>query len=118
MKSVPLLQCLATFAVVGFLGVGCSSDPPAVPLGSDGSIDQELTLGRDVYGARCANCHGSSGGGGSGPRLAGILVEIYPNPADQTRVIRQGRNNMPSFAGTLSAESISAVVRYTREVLS
>lgn len=113
----PLLRRLVPLALVVVLGAACSSDPPEVPLGPDGEPDQELARGRDVYGARCSNCHGSSGGGGTGPRLAGTVVETYPDPADQATVIREGRNNMPSFGGTLTDEAIDAVVRYTREVL-
>lgn len=108
---------MAVLCFVVMLAAACSSDPPEVPLGPDGQPDQVLALGRDVYGARCANCHGSSGGGGTGPRLAGSVVETYPDPADQAEIIRAGRNRMPAFGGTLSEEMIEAVVRYTREVL-
>lgn len=105
-------------AAVAIVVSACSSDPPEVPVGPDGQPDEVLALGRDVFGARCANCHGSSGGGGSGPRLAGTVVETYPDPADQADVVRNGRGgNMPAFGGTLSDEMIEAVVRYTREVL-
>lgn len=96
---------------------GCAAEAPAVPLGADGEPDPVLALGRDVFGSRCTNCHGSSGGGGTGPALAGRVEEEYPDPADQAAVIRDGRNSMPTFGGTLSEAEIEAVVRYTREVL-
>ena len=117
MTTPPLLRHLGTVLLVVVLAVSCASDPPEVPLGPDGEPDPVLALGRDVYGARCGNCHGSSGGGGTGPRLAGVVAERYPEPADQAEVIRDGLNSMPAFGGTLSEEMIDAVVRYTREVL-
>ena len=89
-----------------------------MPLGPDGSPDQELVLGRDVYKRRCANCHGAAGGGGTGPQLSdGAVAEQYPDPVDQRAIIADGRNAMPSFSGSLSTTELDAVVRYTREVL-
>lgn len=114
MRTPPLVVSLV---LVLAIASGCASDPPEVPLGPDGRPDATLALGRDVFGARCANCHGSAGGGGTGPRLAGTVTETYPDPADQEEVIRDGRNSMPSFGGSLSDAEIDAVVRYTREVL-
>ena len=96
---------------------GCAEDAPDVPLGPDGQPDAVLALGRDVFASRCSTCHGSAGGGGTGLKLAGTVEETFPDPADQAEVIREGRSNMPSFGGTLSAAEIDAVVRYTREVL-
>ncbi len=97
----------------------CVSPPPEVPLGADGEPDRQLTLGRDVYSDRCATCHGTSGQGGTGPKLAdGAVVDAYPVPAAQRQIIADGRNAMPSFAGRLSTAELDAVVRYTREVLS
>lgn len=103
--------------MVVLLGAACATEAPAVPLDADGQPDAVLQLGRDVYGSRCSNCHGSSGGGGTGPRLAGTVEETFPDPGDQEAVVRDGRRNMPSFGGTLSDAEIEAVVRYTREVL-
>ncbi|MCU0274941.1 MAG: cytochrome c [Acidimicrobiales bacterium] len=97
---------------------GCASDPPDVPTGADGAVDPELTLGREVFAARCVSCHGESGGGGRGPNITGDrMAERYPDPADQIAVVTAGRNEMPAFEDVLSPEQIAAVVRYTREVL-
>ncbi|MDG2027858.1 MAG: cytochrome c [Acidimicrobiales bacterium] len=117
MPTPPLLRRLTPLVLVLVLSAACSSDPPEVPLGPGGEPDPVLALGRDVYGARCVNCHGSTGGGGTGPRLAGTVVEGYPDVADQIAVVGDGVRNMPSFTGTLTPEAIEAVVRYTREVL-
>jgi mono/diheme cytochrome c family protein len=117
--SATLHRAVAVVAVVVVLAGACADDPPEVPAGPDGRPDAELTLGRDVWGAKCDNCHGADGGGGTGPKLDdGRVVERYPDPEDQAQVIRNGRNGMPSFAGQLSDAEIDAVVRYTREVLN
>ncbi len=89
-----------------------------MPLGDDGLPDAELSEGREIYSSRCARCHGSSGGGGTGPKLAdGAVVAAYPDIADQLEIISDGKNGMPSFAGSLSESQIEAVARYSREVL-
>ena len=91
---------------------------PEVPVGPDGYPDRELVAGRQVYIDRCANCHGNDGGGGRGTKLSdGRMVTQYPNIADQVEVIAVGVRSMPAFAETLDAEEITAVVKYTREVL-
>ena len=96
----------------------CAGSPPEVPAGPDGEPDPVLALGREVYGAHCSRCHGTSGGGGAGARLAGEMDERYPDPDEQAAVIREGNDDgMPSFRGTLTDAEIDAVVRYTREVL-
>jgi mono/diheme cytochrome c family protein len=71
--------------------------------------------GYDIYVASCARCHGASGQGGTGPKLAGkAVVRDFPNEADQTRLVETGRDGMPSFQGGLTAAEIRQVVEYTR----
>jgi len=113
LRRVVLAMSISVALTVG----GCAGSAPEVPNGPDGNPDPVLLVGRDVFGSRCSSCHGSSGGGGTGSRLAGTVVETYPDIAAQVAVVSDGRNNMPSFGGTLSAAEIEAVVRYTREVL-
>lgn len=48
----------------------------------------------------------------------GRVLDRFPDAADQEALIRDGRGGMPSYAGRLSDEQITAVVRYTREVLT
>jgi mono/diheme cytochrome c family protein len=51
--------------------------------------------------------------GGFGPTLAGVVVQRYPNIADQVAVVTNGRGSMPSFASSLTPAQITAVVEYT-----
>jgi mono/diheme cytochrome c family protein len=106
-------------AVVVSLGACAPATAPEVPAaGPGGRPDPALVAGREIYTRRCAACHGTAGGGGRGPALDGDrLIERYPDPADQVRVVAEGRGGMPAFEGVLDPEELEAVVRYTREVL-
>lgn len=108
MPTLPLL----------FVVAACAGQPPEVPLGPDGTADPVLQLGRDVYGDSCKRCHGSSGDGGSGPRLnSDDIDEDFPELVDLVDLISGGRKRMPSFSSSLTEEQIAAVARYIREVL-
>ena len=113
------MRRIAPLLLVVLLAAACGSTaPPEVPAAADGSVDQTLVLGREVWGDQCSRCHGGDGGGRSGPRVnGGRVIERYPDVADQVAIIVQGRGGMPSFEDRLSAEQIDAVVAYTREVL-
>lgn len=79
--------------------------------------DQELLTGRAIYINRCQRCHGATGGGGAGSKLAGKMVAKYPDPAAQAEIVANGKGGMPAWRSALDADQIAAVVRYTREVL-
>ena len=79
--------------------------------------DPVLAQGQKVYNAHCATCHGKSGNGGAGPKLAGVVAERYPNIADQEAVIANGKGGMPAWKNILSPADITAVARYEREWL-
>ncbi len=109
----------AVLLALGLAVSACAGDPPEVPLGADGQADEVLVLGRSVYGSRCASCHGADGDGGTGPKLSnGEATVSYPVVEDQIEVVTNGSRGMPAFGVRLSDDEITAVVRYTREVLS
>ena len=104
--GVALAFCAATFAA-------CSSpSSPAAPID-----DPVLAEGQKIYTQNCASCHGASGGGGYGKKLAGVVATNYPNIDDQIALIANGKGGMPAFGKKLSPEQLTAVARYTREVL-
>jgi mono/diheme cytochrome c family protein len=71
--------------------------------------------GAQIYAANCASCHGASGGGGTGPQLAGgAAAKRFPDVADQVTFVTDGSGAMPSFGGQLSPAEIHNVVEYTR----
>jgi mono/diheme cytochrome c family protein len=78
-----------------------------------------LLEGRRVHAEYCASCHGVSGVGAPGPAfVAGRLLKVLPDPADEHALLRKGGAVMPSFADTLGGAHLDAVARYTREVLA
>ena len=106
-----LVSIVAVAAVLS----ACGGVAPEVAEGSD----PVLFEGRSVWTGQCASCHGAAGGGGRGPSLAdGRVLDRFPEAASQEELVLNGRGGMPSFAGRLSDEQITAVTRYTREVLT
>ncbi len=112
------LLLIKSFVLCLLVG-SCSGEPPQVPAGPNGQVDQVLLEGRDIYGRHCASCHGRGGGGGIGPQINdGELIKNYENIAEQVAIIVNGAGSMPSFAQILSQTEVEAVTRYTREVLN
>jgi mono/diheme cytochrome c family protein len=79
--------------------------------------------GAQIFAANCATCHGASGEGISGPKLAGgVVVRDFRNEDEQIAVVTNGRRGsagtMPSFKGDLTPEQIKQVVEYTRTELA
>ena len=116
---MPIIGISAVACLVGMSSVACSSaEVPMPPVVADGRPDPVLSAGRQIYIERCANCHGSAGGGGQGPALArGAAEEAYPEIASQIGLVSDGYRLMPSYGDVLTREEIEAVVRFTREVL-
>jgi len=97
--------------------------------------------GAQVYvKAGCGGCHGPTGGGGVGPKLAGGEAKItFPDEADHVAWVENGSasargksygdpnrpggarpsasGGMPAFKGSLTPEEIQAVVLYERDRL-
>jgi len=98
-------------AVVALAGavVGCG--------GGGGSSAAAPTTGAAIYRANCATCHGATGQGFVGLRLAGVVAGRYPNVDDQIAVVTNGKGAMPAWGSRLSAEQIRTVVEYTRTKL-
>ncbi|MBS7539733.1 c-type cytochrome [Ancylobacter lacus] len=100
--------------------------PPASSLpGSESSL--LISLGKTVYDARCAGCHGVNGEGRPPhwPPLANNQSIDMPSAVNPIRMVLNGgyppgtRGNprpygMPPFAGLLSDNEIAAVVSYIR----
>jgi mono/diheme cytochrome c family protein len=78
-----------------------------------------LADGWQVFKDNCASCHGTSGEGGAGPKLAGTVVADFPNIGDQITVIENGKGGgaMPAWKGRLTSQQIEDVARYTRQCL-
>jgi alcohol dehydrogenase (cytochrome c) len=62
-----------------------------------------------VYTTACVACHGEQGEGGHG---GGPSLQALKNAAVVLQVVSEGRNAMPSFNGTLTAEQIRDVAAF------
>jgi mono/diheme cytochrome c family protein len=113
MRSPRILAASLVIVAGATVFAACSTgSSPAAP-----SDDPVLVEGQQIFSQNCASCHGSSGGGGFGAKLAGVVTTKYPNIDDEISVIANGKGSMPAWNQKLSADQITAVARYTREVL-
>jgi mono/diheme cytochrome c family protein len=97
-----------------------------------------LATGDHVYAARCASCHGATGGGGSGHALAdGEVLVTFPTPAEHIVWVAVGSDGvglgnpygdatrgrvveggMPAWGSVLTTEELIGVVLHERARLS
>jgi len=126
---MPVLLILPFWGVI-YMGAFAKPKAAAGPLS-----------GAQVYvKAGCGGCHGPTGGGGVGPKLAGGEAKLtFPNEADHIAWVETGSapakgqlygdpnrpggqhgpasGGMPAFKGQLTPEEIAAVVDYERNRL-
>lgn len=108
-RVVNVVEALAVLAIAVFVIMLFANEPGGGGKAAGGP-------GAEIYSARCASCHGSTGGGGIGPKLSdGAVVDAYPDVADEIEVVTDGQDGMPSFEERgLSPTEIEQVVEYTR----
>ena len=83
-------------------------------------LNPQQAAGRKIYDSNCARCHEPySTRGKKGPGLKGVFQKKYLSlsglPANDERVsdiIRVGRNEMPGYSQTLSAQDIQDLLAY------
>lgn len=76
---------------------------------------ENLTLGKEVYVAKCAACHGDQGQGLVGPNLAdNFWIHGKGTRADILKVVRTGvaDKGMPPWENMLKTEEVMAVAGY------
>jgi mono/diheme cytochrome c family protein len=127
-KVVNVIEVLALIAAAFVVVMLFVAEPPhssaGAPAGTSGDAAYLPetgglpTNGAEIYTARCAGCHGSDGGGGSGPQLAGTVADDFPDVEDQIAFVARGKGSMPGFGGSLSDADLRLVVEYTRSGLS
>lgn len=78
--------------------------------------------GADLFGAKCAACHGKEGNADS-PMAKKFGVKPLGSPdvqklsdAELTNIITKGKDKMPSYEGKLTPEQIKALVAYIRSL--
>lgn len=80
----------------------------------------DLALGKAVWTAMCAQCHGASGeggqvpGGAKVPALADAAVQSALSDKQMARSIALGKGAMPSFMRDLDKAKLSGVIAHIR----
>ena len=119
---VPLTLALEDFepSATSVSGIDLSDDQLAEPKSTEESaaIDEEpppAPSGGELYENRCSSCHGPSLEGGTGPELGRGSDAAEENDNRVLLRIRDGKNDMPGFSGTLSEDEIDLVLAFLRE---
>ena len=72
-------------------------------------------LGEELWRGSCAKCHGLSGEGGFGPRIAG--TGLVSDADAIARLVREGRGEMPSVGRDWDDAQLDALTGYLEENL-
>ncbi len=80
----------------------------------------DLELGKKVYAAKCASCHGADGKGNA--KMAGMLKVNIPDlsgsagksSAELLKLLAEGKKPMPAFGKSLSKDEMDSVLSYAK----
>ena len=80
----------------------------------------DLELGKKVYAAKCASCHGPDGQGNA--KMAEMLKLKIPKLTDSAaksdaellKLLAEGKKPMPAFEKSLSKDEMAAVLSYAK----
>jgi mono/diheme cytochrome c family protein len=75
--------------------------------------DGTSTLGEETFRGACAKCHGLSGEGDIGPRLAGN--QLLGDRGAVERVVREGLQRMPPVGADWEERQMNALLDYLEE---
>jgi mono/diheme cytochrome c family protein len=108
------LALLLAFATV------CACDVERRKSDTELGLNPQQSAGRKIYDSHCNRCHEPySTRGKKGPGLKGVFQHKYLSlsglPANDERVtdiIRLGRNEMPGYSQTLSAQDVQDLLAY------
>ena len=105
-NAVEVLALLAAVVFAVLLVAYRPSPPEAVGVAGD-----PVAAGETIFRASCAGCHGSSGQGSIGPKLAdGAVVAKFPKAADEVAVVSNGRGGMPAWSSRLTRGRVSTTM--------
>lgn len=83
----------------------------------------DLELGKKVYAAKCASCHGADGKGNA--KMAGMLKVNIPDlsgsagksNAELLKLLAEGKKPMPAFGKSLSKDEMESVLSYAKALV-
>jgi cytochrome c oxidase subunit II len=74
---------------------------------------RSAAVARETVVGTCAKCHGLSGQGYIGPKIAGSALLAQPQALED--LLRHGKNQMPAVGRDWDAAQMSATIRYLKE---
>lgn len=127
-KAMAVIALLLTFYIYGASEVGsltfskdetvvASDDSPAknaTEVEIDGSSEELLKNGKEVYIAECKKCHGVDGK--KGLFKSPDLTQSKLNISERVAWIKKGKGVMPAYENELSETEIKAVALYLDEL--
>ena len=72
-------------------------------------------LGEELWEGTCAKCHGASGEGDYGPKIAG--TDLVQDPAAVEKLLREGFGKMPPVGREWNDAEMAAITAYLKENL-
>jgi cytochrome c6 len=105
---------LLVTAIVAFLG-------GTLPLQGKTAKTEQKNEGKKLFAENCVVCHGPDGAGtdlGKSLQVADLRSSQVQKQSDAelTRVISEGKGNMPAFKSQLTQPQIAAVLAYVRSL--
>jgi mono/diheme cytochrome c family protein len=101
-------------------GGATSSTGQAMPGAIKSFSGGDVNVGKGVYQALCARCHGAAGEGGAlpgnvaVPAVANAAVQDALSDAQMARSIALGKGAMPSFRSELNRDQLAGVIAFIR----
>ena len=99
--------------------------PNQAPAAAPATFAEQVALGQQLYGEKCAKCHGASGEGGDAPRVVGLDKGALPLQPPAERKARKTefktvmdvaaftvQNMPPNQAGSLTTEEYFSVLAF------
>jgi cytochrome c6 len=85
-----------------------------------GAAGMENTSAKDLFGSKCAVCHGADGAAktsiGKSMKIRDFHLPEVQQQSDLKAVISKGKGKMPAFEKKLTAQQIDDLVAYIREL--
>jgi mono/diheme cytochrome c family protein len=100
---------------LGALIAGAITASSSLSVSAQDTINALLMAdGGEIYEDNCVGCHGSDGGGGAGPPLAGAAI-LSSGRAIAAQILNGNEEHgMPPFLDVLDNDEIAAVGTYIR----
>ena len=113
MKSVFKIGAVSLFLVIGCFGLIPKGDPEKVSSAETAEL-------ASLYGTHCSSCHGGDGRSntpkGRDTDADDLTTSKVQNmsAAKMSRIIKNGKGDMPGFAKKLTAAQITAIIRHVK----